>query len=204
MAAGHIVLIRHGRTAYNAEMRLQGQVDIDLDDVGRWQATAAAEVLSRGRRPGLILASDLSRAHETANIIASKFSEMDVEVDARVRERSFGPWEGMTGEEISVEWAEEFAQWRGGAEPNIDGIESKAVVGQRMVEAIFEAAVSLEDTQTLFVVSHGAAISCAIATLLDQDPTTWRGVAGMSNVHWSKLFTQHCCGRSASVAPRRT
>ena len=50
MTAGTLVLLRHGRTAYNASMRLQGQVDIPLDAVGRWQAAQGAPALASARR----------------------------------------------------------------------------------------------------------------------------------------------------------
>ena len=70
MTAGRLLLVRHGRTAYNSEARLQGQVDIPLDAVGRWQArTAAARLLTR-HEPTAIVVSDLSRAHETASFLA--------------------------------------------------------------------------------------------------------------------------------------
>ncbi|WP_019147648.1 histidine phosphatase family protein [Timonella senegalensis] len=187
MAVGNVRLIRHGRTAYNAAMRLQGQIDIELDEVGLWQAHTCAEVLAGGTKPARILVSDLSRAVETARVIASRFDNVEVIIDERIRERSFGPWEGMTGEEISANWAEEFAQWRGGAEPEVEGIESKSEVAERMLEAIEEHSADLSPKQTLFVVSHGAAISCAIAGFLGEDASQWRGVAGMSNVHWSTV-----------------
>jgi len=187
MAAGNVRLIRHGRTAYNASMRLQGQVDIELDEVGLWQVNACAEVLAAGVTPARIVASDLSRAVATARAIAARFPGVELIIDDRLRERSFGPWEGLTGEEISEGWASEFAQWRGGAEPDVEGIESKSQVAERMLEAIEELSADLGPKDTLYVVSHGAAISCAIAGFLEHDASQWRGVAGMSNVHWSTL-----------------
>lgn len=186
MTAGHIVLVRHGRTAYNAAMRLQGQIDIDLDEVGRWQAGLVAQTLGNTVRPSKLIVSDLRRAVDTARAIGSHLG-LELIQDVRVRERSFGPWEGKTGAEISEHWPTEYQQWRGGAEPTVDGIESKTQVAARMVEVILEYAEQLDDSETLCVVSHGAAISCAIAGLLDQDATQWRGVAGMSNAHWSRL-----------------
>ncbi|MFD2839054.1 histidine phosphatase family protein [Populibacterium corticicola] len=186
MTAGSIVLVRHGRTAYNAAMRLQGQVDIDLDEVGQWQAETSAKVLTEIIAPTRILTSDLNRAIATARTIGACYGVEPI-IDKRVRERSFGPWEGMTGEEISARWPEEFAAWRGGSEPTTVGIELKRDVAERMCAVILENAAQMADSETLMVVSHGAAISCAIAGLLGQDATSWRGVAGMSNVHWSRL-----------------
>lgn len=186
MGARAIVLVRHGRTAYNAAVRLQGQVDIDLDEVGRWQVATAADLIAGVVTPHRILTSDLGRAIETAQGIGSKYG-LEPIIDVRIRERSFGPWEGMTGSEIADQWPSDYAAWRGGGEPTVAGIELKRDVAHRMVAAILEHAGSMSSTETLMVVSHGAAISCAIAGLLGQDATDWRGVAGMSNVHWSVL-----------------
>lgn len=193
MAAGHIVLVRHGRTAYNAAMRLQGQIDIDLDEVGRWQAGLVAETLAHSIKPSRLIVSDLRRAFDTAHAIG-KHLGLEPIVDRRVRERSFGPWEGKTGAEISQEWPEEYSQWRGGAEPTVPGIESKSEVADRMLEVILEHAETMDPAETLCVVSHGAAISCAIAGLLGEDASQWRGVAGMSNAHWSRLARNTAAG----------
>ena len=70
MTAGRLLLVRHGRTAYNSQARLQGQVDIPLDDVGRWQARTAAALLLARHEPTVVVTSDLSRAHETASFLA--------------------------------------------------------------------------------------------------------------------------------------
>lgn len=193
MGARSIVLIRHGRTAYNAAMRLQGQVDIELDEVGLWQAETSAVALAGFLTPARILTSDLGRAVATARTIGAEYG-LEPVIDPRVRERSFGPWEGLTGPEISEKWPADYAAWRGGAEPQTEGVELKRDVAARMLEVILEHAEQLDSQETLFVVSHGAAISCAIAALLDQDATDWRGVAGMSNVHWSKLSRNTAAG----------
>jgi broad specificity phosphatase PhoE len=186
VGARSIVLIRHGRTAYNAAVRLQGQVDIDLDEVGQWQVQTSAAALAGLFTPARVLTSDLGRAVDTARVICAEY-DLEPVVDARLRERSFGPWEGLTGPEISAKWPDAYASWRGGSEPDTVGVELKRDVAARMSQAILEHADQLDQDQTLFVVSHGAAISCAIAALLGEDATAWRGVAGMSNVHWSKL-----------------
>ena len=127
MTAGRLLLVRHGRTAYNSEARLQGQVDIPLDAVGRWQArTAAARLLTR-HEPTAIVVSDLSRAHETASFLA-RAAGLDLAVDARLRERAFGLWEGLTGDDLRRDWADEFAVWRAGGQPEGVGAETRAEV----------------------------------------------------------------------------
>lgn len=97
-----VFLIRHGRTSYNAAHKLQGQVDIPLDAVGEWQVkqtAAALKSLYVDRRPEInhrfIVCSDLKRAHATAQAFADVLGGIEPVDDRRVRERSFGDWDGM-------------------------------------------------------------------------------------------------------------
>ena len=186
MSAGTVLLWRHGRTAHNASLRLQGQVDIPLDEVGRRQVSAAAAALVATTRPASIVASNLGRAAATAGILGELTGLAPV-ADARLRERSFGLWEGLTGEEISAGWASEFAVWRGGGEPENVGAETRAAVATRMVEAITEHSDRLGADDALVIVSHGAAITLAVTALLGLDIAGWRGIAGLTNAHWSEL-----------------
>ena len=93
-----VTLVRHGRTAYNAAGKLQGQVDIPLNDTGLWQADRTAQALyeryvkGRGRTP-IVVSSPLERACQTAERFA-QLAGVQVSVDERVKERSFGEWEG--------------------------------------------------------------------------------------------------------------
>ena len=185
MSARTVLLWRHGRTAFNVALRLQGQVDIPLDDVGNRQAAAAAAALSETVSVDAIVTSDLGRARATAAHLADRTGRTPV-VDPRLRERSFGLWEGLTGEEISARWPEEYALWRSGGEPQGVDAETRVAVAERMVEGILEHAQALESSQTLVVVSHGAAITLAVTTLLGLEPH-WRGVAGLTNAHWTEL-----------------
>ena len=91
-------VLRHGQTDWNVELRLQGSTDIPLNDTGRIQARRAAEVLS-GRGLTRIIASPLSRALETANIVGAKLG-LTPAIDDRLIERNFGQFEGMTIDEV--------------------------------------------------------------------------------------------------------
>jgi len=185
VSVGRLLLWRHGRTEFNATARLQGQVDIPLDDVGRWQArTAAAAMLAR-HTPTRIVSSDLDRARETAQALG-RMAGVVVEVDARVRERGFGEWEGLSGAEIAERWPEDYALWRAGGEPTRVGAETRQVVARRTAEAITELSRAMSRDETLVVVSHGAAISSAVGELLGM-PAAWRGMAGMHNAHWAEV-----------------
>jgi broad specificity phosphatase PhoE len=186
VSAGTVLLWRHGRTAHNATLRLQGQVDISLDEVGARQASAAAAALMATTKPALIVASDLGRAAATAAFLA-QLTGLEPVADARLRERSFGLWEGLTGAEISAGWAKEFAVWRAGGEPENVGAESRTAVADRMIAAITEHAERLGADDALVIVSHGAAITLAVTALLGLDIAGWRGIAGLTNAHWAEL-----------------
>ncbi len=98
------MLVRHGRTEWNAGRRFQGHSDIPLSAEGRAQAQALADVL-RERRFARAYASDLGRAMETARAIAAPHG-LAVAPDARLREFNFGAWEGLTWNEITERWPE--------------------------------------------------------------------------------------------------
>ena len=185
MSGGRLLLWRHGRTEYNASARLQGQVDIPLDDVGRWQARTAAAALLARHTPTRIVSSDLGRALQTAEALG-RMADVAVEIEPRVRERGFGEWEGLSGAEIAERWPQDYALWRAGGEPTRVGAETRLQVAQRTAEAIAELTGAMTRDDTLVVVSHGAAISSAVAELLGM-PAQWRGIAGMHNAHWAEL-----------------
>ena len=104
-----LLLVRHGETDWNAEGRLQGHTDRPLNDHGRRQAKALAERLA-GEGADAIYASDLSRAKETAEILGTRLG-LPVVIDADLREKNWGNWEGLTGDErIHVEFEGESVQ----------------------------------------------------------------------------------------------
>lgn len=184
MSAARVLALRHGRTAYNLQARLQGQVDIPLDDVGHWQARTAAGALLSQHEPAVIVSSDLTRAQQTAAYLG-RATGLQVRTDTRLRERSFGIWEGMTGEEITVTWPTEYAEWRAGLDPQGVQAEARAQVGARVAEAIVEHAAALAGG-TLVIVSHGSAIAAGLSTMLGVPPG-WHGLVGMRNAHWANL-----------------
>ncbi|GAB2458445.1 histidine phosphatase family protein [Xylanimonas ulmi] len=187
MGAGTVVLLRHGRTGWNVAERLQGQTDVALDDVGRWQAGEAARALVRTHRAARVVSSDLSRAAETAAAYADLLG-LAVVPDPRLRERGFGEWEGLTGAEIAQGWPQRHAAWRRGDDDAglPPGGETRAQVAERVRAAVEDHAARLEPSDTLVVVSHGAAITLAIGAMLGLEPG-WRGVVGLTNAHWSQL-----------------
>ncbi|WP_127131581.1 histidine phosphatase family protein [Georgenia sp. SYP-B2076] len=185
MSAGTIVLWRHGQTEYNASKRLQGQVDIALNETGRAQAARAAEVLA-ALEPTRIVTSDLVRAAATARALGD-LTGLEPAPDARLRERSFGDWEGLTAEQIRSGWPEAWAAWRQGKEPDGVGAETRSDAGRRVAEAVEEVAADLGRDDVLVVVAHGAAITLGQSVLLGLDPAAWFGLTGLDNCRWTSM-----------------
>jgi 2,3-bisphosphoglycerate-dependent phosphoglycerate mutase len=92
-----LMLVRHGETDWNADGRLQGQTDRPLSEFGRRQARRLAEELADDELEA-IYASDLSRARETAEIVGERLG-LAVALDADLREKDWGTWEGLTSVE---------------------------------------------------------------------------------------------------------
>jgi probable phosphoglycerate mutase len=153
-----LIAVRHGETAWNVESRLQGQLDIPLNDRGQEQARRTAHWLAE-ERPDVVVSSDLARAHATAQAIAS-FNRCPLILDAGLRERSFGSFQGMTHLEVAERWPDQSAQWRS-RDPEFapgDG-ESLNVFYARCVEATLRIAEE-HAGKTVVVVAHGGVMDC--------------------------------------------
>jgi broad specificity phosphatase PhoE len=179
-----LLLWRHGQTAWNAANRVQGQFDVDLSEVGRAQAEAAAPRLAE-LRPDLIVASDLRRAADTAAALAA-ITGLDVAYDPRLRERYFGEWQGLTNMEIAARWPEEHERWRAGLPMHEFGIEDLDEVGKRMADALQDASAAAPGS-TIVVASHGAAIRRAVIAMLGWPETVLPTLGIISNCHWVEL-----------------
>lgn len=188
MTAGRVILVRHGRTTWNADARFQGQTDVPLDDVGVGQARRTADALY-DQLVGTevkIISSDLSRAAQTARALGTKL-HVEVSLDERLREISYGQWEGHTRDEIRLAWPEEFEAWRrGGDDVRITGGESRTEAATRCASAVVEAEKAM-DGGTLVCVSHGGTLKGAIFRLLDAPGLPWNAIEGLRNAHWAEL-----------------
>lgn len=100
-----LILVRHGQTEWNAGGRYQGQSNVALSDTGRKQAKFLAERFPV-KQLDAIYTSDLDRAKETAECVGEKLC-VSVYPEEAFRELSFGDWEGLTYQEISLRWPEE-------------------------------------------------------------------------------------------------
>ncbi|XP_012437005.1 phosphoglycerate mutase-like protein 4 isoform X1 [Gossypium raimondii] len=90
-----IIVVRHGETAWNATGRIQGHMDVELNEVGRQQAASLAERLSRVPEISAIYSSDLKRALETAETIVATCGKFEVIKDPDLRERHLGDVQGL-------------------------------------------------------------------------------------------------------------
>ena len=140
-----LYLARHGETDWNRELRIQGSSDIELNDLGRRQAQALAQELEHVDLDA-IYSSDLSRARQTAEAVAALHG-LEIELDPRLRERSFGSWEGLTREDIAMLPEGE----------RHDG-ESDDEVRERVLEAI-QAIADRHPGENVLVVAHGGALN---------------------------------------------
>ena len=93
-----ILAVRHGETAWNVDTRLQGHLDVPLNDTGRWQAQRMSAALA-DETIHAIYSSDLSRAYETALELGRAVS-VPVQTERGLRERHFGEFQGMTFKEV--------------------------------------------------------------------------------------------------------
>lgn len=169
-----VFAVRHGRTAWNAEQRIQGQRDVPLDDVGHWQAARVAQALA-GEGVSAIYSSDLARASQTAAALAGA-SGLAVRTEAALRERDFGRFEGLTFAEIEARWPDDAARWRRrdpGFEPG--GGESLLAFSARCVAALQRLAAA-HAGQAIAVVAHGGVLDCLYRFAVGVDltaPRTW-------------------------------
>ncbi|KAH0971399.1 hypothetical protein GBA52_023555 [Prunus armeniaca] len=90
-----IIVLRHGETAWNADGRIQGHLDVELNDAGRQQAAVVGDRLSKEPKISVVYSSDLARAYETAQIIAARCGGIKVVTDVDLRERHLGDLQGL-------------------------------------------------------------------------------------------------------------
>jgi probable phosphoglycerate mutase len=108
--AARLCIVRHGETAWNAEGRVQGQLDVPLGEVGQAQARCVAAALPPGRFSALY-ASDLKRVVQTAQPAAAKLGLVP-QLDARLRERHYGVFQALTYDEAKTTLPADYARFR--------------------------------------------------------------------------------------------
>lgn len=176
-----VLLLRHGRTEWNAQRRFQGQADPPLDEVGRAQAYEIAGIVA-ALQPDLLVSSDAQRAMQTATIIG-EVAGQPVRAEARLRERGLGHWEGLTRDDVAHQFPDEFADWAAGRDVSRRGGETRDEVAARALAA-FRA---LPDVATTVVVTHSATAMALTNALLGIAQSN-HPLGPLANCHWSELY----------------
>lgn len=180
-----LLLLRHGRTAWNLEQRIQGQTDVPLDDAGLLQAEKVAPVLA-AMEPAFVRSSDLSRARVTAEKVAQACG-LVVETDPRLREFDLGERAGTLLTEYAATAADEFAAFRAGRYDVVPGGESREQVATRFGAALDDALAAVPAGGLGVVVAHGAALKVSTAAWLGWPAEVVLGLHALGNCHWALL-----------------
>jgi probable phosphoglycerate mutase len=152
------IVVRHGESEWNVLGKWQGRADTRLTPIGRAQARAAAErLLTDGIVINGVASSSLSRARETAEIIAARLSVGEVRVDDRLVETDVGPWQGLREPEIEAGWPDYLRNRRTPPE-----FEAPEVVFARAEQALRDVLKSSRhitgSSSRVLVVSHSGVI----------------------------------------------
>lgn len=153
------ILLRHGETDWNRDHRIQGSTDIPLNETGRAQARDAAARLREAldtAHPAAVVASDLARARETAEIVAAELSLPAPRLYPALRERAYGVAEGMTVDEYFRRWGD----WHGTDVPEAEtrsALRERALAGLAAVARDVRRATA-PGAASVIVVTHGALI----------------------------------------------
>lgn len=164
-----LYLVRHGETDWNSQRRIQGTTDIPLNDTGRGQAARTGRLLSR-RQWDAVIASPLSRALETASIIAGELGLPEPTTDVRLVERNYGEAEGLDFAEMNRRFPEDSP---------VPGREKRSAVAARAIAALMDIAHAHPE-ESVVVVSHGGLIRSVLRKV---DPDGDHGMITNGSVH---------------------
>jgi broad specificity phosphatase PhoE len=161
-----LLLVRHGRTSYNAEIRFMGQLDIPLDETGGAQVRAVARRLAN-ETPAVIYCSNLGRARDTALAIQSEMAARPpLRVDERLTEGHFGDWQGRRYEDLRLEDGYNLRRWEadrlGVPPPNGEAL---ADLGSR-VQEVYEEICAANQDETVVIAAHGGSLQVLIVLAL--------------------------------------
>jgi len=209
MTGRRLVVLRHGETEHNAAGIWQGQLDSPLSQRGVRQAEAAAEAVA-ALAPTRVVASDLSRARITGETVA-RVDGIPVSTDPRFREIHAGRWQGLTGEQVRAEYAEDMDRLlrgedfvRGGNGESVADVAERCRAG---VEALLD---ELGDGECAVIATHGVSGRALAADLVGLDQQrAWLVLGGLGNCHWAELvegkggWRIHTWNVSAQASGRR-
>lgn len=149
-----LCLVRHGETDWNKQKRLQGQEDIPLNDLGRKQANESGAHL-KNETWDVIVASPLSRAYETAQIIQNHIEQsVPIHTMDQFKERAFGQASGLTFEELHKKYPNRTYS----GQEDWEEFKTRVFSGVEQIQARFHG-------QKVLLVAHGAVINCMLSVL---------------------------------------
>jgi len=197
-----LLIVRHGETVWNAEGRVQGQLDIALNDVGREQARRVAEELRRlgiTERVDAVVSSDLVRASETADAIAELCPRAIRLQDPGLREMTFGTLQGKlsTDKEVHACRSQVIAAWKDGSDIHRafpEGESAADVVSRGMISLTAAAKMG----SCVVVVAHGqlikwCAIGMEVGEALESQPECAEAMKGARVQDIWKARVPNCC-----------
>ncbi|WP_099039222.1 histidine phosphatase family protein [Mycobacterium neglectum] len=158
--AQHVYLVRHGETSLNADGRLRGLADPELNEIGAGQAGAVAVALA-GVGADVVVSSPLRRAVHTAAAIARHVG-VTHQIDDRFNDRDYGQWTGAVKSEVIAQW---------GSVDAAPGVEPTEAVLSRSGPALDEwGAWAQSRHKAVVVVTHDAVIRPLLARVAPSLP----------------------------------
>lgn len=154
-----ILLVRHGQSEWNAVRRWQGRADTPLTALGRRQAVLATGALAMLPPFGTVWSSPLSRAAETASIIAAELG-LTVSTDDRLAESDAGEWQGLTPDEIERAYPGFLGDHR-----RPPTFETFASVVERSTAALADITSRAADDRPVLVVAHSGVLRTIVRHL---------------------------------------
>ncbi|MEJ4112147.1 histidine phosphatase family protein [Corynebacterium kroppenstedtii] len=198
--ARRLLLLRHGQTDYNATGRMQGQLDTPLSAQGREQARLAAKELAHWDIR-LVIASDLSRAAQTADILAMA-QGLTPSYDKRLRETHLGQWQARSHEEIDAAHPGQRSMWRHNPEWAPPEGETRVEVATRARAVVDDLMYSFPEWEggCVLVVAHGGTIAALTSSLLGLPIDNYSAFSGLGNTSWAQLTARPRCHYDTTVA----
>ncbi len=162
-----VYILRHGQTDWNVAKKWQGNTDIELNATGLNQAECVAKRFEN-KKVGAIYTSNLSRAKTTAETIRkiAYNNEVELFIENDIGEIKLGEWEGLTYEEVSEKYKDEYELWTYKHTENVGhGVENYYDVQQRAFNVLTK--ICNENTDDILIVSHGAWIKALVCKILN-------------------------------------
>lgn len=168
-----VILIRHGETAWNLDVRFRGRCDIALSENGVEQSYRTAKLLSN-LHPTAILSGPLKRCLQTAAPLVEQ-TRMEIQIEEGLNDVDFGAWSGLRPEEVKQKWPREYDRWRSGdltlrfpeGESLKDGME-------RISDFIVNLERRFNQDSTLICVTHQVPLKLLTCWLVGSNDAFWR------------------------------